>query len=61
MHSLQFQEEQEKQILFSCSKCGEQIAFIRPGLGEPVAQLIDAAWRTPENPDKWMTPCNELP
>ena len=61
MHALQFEAEQESQVVFRCTKCGEPIGFVKPGFGEPAAQLIDGAWHTPDNPDQWMAPCNELP
>lgn len=46
------------QILFTCTKCGAQVAFARPGDGEPVA--FDGGsgdWIPPADFEKWMTPC----
>lgn len=46
------------QILYTCTTCGGQIAFSRPGMGEPHASLVPGqGWQPPENPEQWLGPC----
>lgn len=47
------------QILFTCVICNAQIAFARPGDGEPHAteEGDPSSWQAPADYEKWMTPC----
>lgn len=61
-HDLQFTADNYgdgTQVLFTCTKCGAQIAFAREGDGFPFSTLVDGAWTHPENPEMWLGPCPE--
>lgn len=45
------------QILFECLVCSRQIAFARPGEGQPCAIADGDGWLPAEEADRYLEPC----
>jgi len=59
-HAMVVVEDTEHGVMFQCSICNQMCEFVHTAFGEPnpVGDAV-LGWNTPENPEKWMGPCND--
>ena len=57
-HSFEYVSETDRGVTFSCTECGTEVEFVKPGTGEPNPVRDGSTWKTPEDPERWTGPCD---
>jgi hypothetical protein len=56
-HDFVFSYETASDHVFTCSKCGVEIGFNKPGVGSPTADLSGPMPAFPTEGEAYVTPC----
>jgi hypothetical protein len=56
-HNFEYSHETDTDHVFVCSKCGMELGFNKPGVGQPNADLSGDVPAIPEDSDIYVTPC----
>lgn len=59
-HTFAFTEETDSDHVFTCTICGVQLGFNKPGIGTPNAILTGETPAPPEDADSYVEPCTEV-
>ena len=57
-HNFECFDETPEVIKCRCTVCGVEVDFVKPGCGEPAAELVDGQWRCPDVAKDYVGPCS---